>query len=305
VPFWPAAYKVREGGILSCRPRLDGRKPLPHTYVHCINHLAAGNYADIVVPRLLAFWAMFTRQADKTGKHSLSVRDLLAWADFVNHVGRSMDPLLAYAHGAHLVILDGLGLGGGSSMEVLVQVRADCEAFLFSQLPVSLQTTLRSLATGLPAQHALTSDSMWGLEPFAIDRLTLPDTQVPFQFDAPATARNAMRVLRALQVNIVPAGYLETVLVPMKSDHSHAQVLKSLVIAPICSTSLRGSSWFSGFKCFIACNAAVSSLCSQWRHPIAAVAQTNSIRRESGGRKDQHRGCNSQDDRSAAGSHQP
>ncbi len=46
------------------------------------------------------------------------MRDLLAWAGFINATTPQLGPLAAYAHGAHLVLLDGIGLGVGLSAEV-------------------------------------------------------------------------------------------------------------------------------------------------------------------------------------------
>jgi hypothetical protein len=47
-----------------------------------------------------------------------AVRDLLAWAGFINATAPQLGVLAAYAHGAHLVLLDGIGLGVGLSAEV-------------------------------------------------------------------------------------------------------------------------------------------------------------------------------------------
>ena len=46
------------------------------------------------------------------------MRDLLAWAGFINATAPQLGVLAAYAHGAHLVLLDGIGLGVGLSAEV-------------------------------------------------------------------------------------------------------------------------------------------------------------------------------------------
>lgn len=47
-----------------------------------------------------------------------AVRDLLAWAGFIAVTHSQLGLLPAYAHGAHLVLLDGIGLGVGLSAEV-------------------------------------------------------------------------------------------------------------------------------------------------------------------------------------------
>lgn len=47
-----------------------------------------------------------------------AVRDLLAWVGFINAAAPQLGVLPAYAHGAHLVLLDGIGLGVGLAAEV-------------------------------------------------------------------------------------------------------------------------------------------------------------------------------------------
>ena len=67
-------------------------------------------------PRLLSFWRFFSQRVN--GRTALSVRDLLAWARFVAAAVPAVGLLSAYAHGAHLVILDGVGLGLGMPAQV-------------------------------------------------------------------------------------------------------------------------------------------------------------------------------------------
>lgn len=70
-----------------------------------------------VAPRLLAFWQHF-QDAGGAARTALSIRDLLAWAHFVTTAAPAVGLLPAYAHGAHLVLLDGIGLGLGMPHEV-------------------------------------------------------------------------------------------------------------------------------------------------------------------------------------------
>jgi midasin len=67
-------------------------------------------------PRLLTFWRFFSHRVG--GRAALSVRDLLAWARFVAAAAPAVGLLPAYAHGAHLVLLDGVGLGLGMPAQV-------------------------------------------------------------------------------------------------------------------------------------------------------------------------------------------
>lgn len=150
-----------------------------------------------------------------TGMSLCAVRDLLAWAHFVNAAAPSIGLLPAYAHGAHLVLLDGLGLGVGLSSEACEVLRDICHRFLLSQLPPDLHEAVAA-AAGSAAPDATGSihaaaapESMqedggadqWGIAPFFVERRSgAPQPAAHFSFQAPTTSRNAMRVLRALQV---------------------------------------------------------------------------------------------------------
>jgi len=71
---------------------------------------------EAVAGRLLAFWQFFRGRAGAAAG-ALSVRDLLAWAGFVAAAAPAVGALAAYAHGAHLALLDGVGLGLGVPAE--------------------------------------------------------------------------------------------------------------------------------------------------------------------------------------------
>ena len=68
---------------------------------------------------------------------SLTVRDAIAWASFcITAVASGQLSMWdAYAHGAYLTLLDGLGLGLGIPEATAQQLRASCEAVLRTQLP--------------------------------------------------------------------------------------------------------------------------------------------------------------------------
>ncbi len=68
--------------------------------------------------RLLRFWQFYRQRAGPAAGTALSVRDLLSWAGFINIAAPRIGALLAYAHGAHLTLLDGIGLGAGIPAEV-------------------------------------------------------------------------------------------------------------------------------------------------------------------------------------------
>ncbi|KAK9809153.1 hypothetical protein WJX72_010301 [[Myrmecia] bisecta] len=233
------------------------------------SRITGSDVRSAVATRLLAFWKFFRSYAG-AARTALSVRDLLAWVGFVNAAAPRLGALAAYAHGAHLVLLDGIGLGVGMPLEAAATLRDACHRFLLKQLPAENQhdaaaaaghlasLQLESAITNAPdtiamdtadgttndagpigankcprvdeqmrdspsmraAQHAndaadvserLNSnstastsmpDGMWGIPPFFVARGPQTSTKggATFDFRAPTTARNAMRVLRALQL---------------------------------------------------------------------------------------------------------
>ena len=67
---------------------------------------------------LLDFWHFYHSAAPPVARAALSVRDLLAWAGFINTAAPHMGLMVAYAHGAYLILLDGIGLGLGMAPQV-------------------------------------------------------------------------------------------------------------------------------------------------------------------------------------------
>lgn len=83
-----------------------------------VHRLIAGEETRLqITPRLLSFWQQF-HKASTGANATLTVRDLLAWATFIDVATPVMGALAAYAHGAYLVLLDGIGLGLGITTKV-------------------------------------------------------------------------------------------------------------------------------------------------------------------------------------------
>jgi midasin len=95
--------------------------------------------------KLLAeFWEFYHENAGSSAaRAALAVRDIIGWANFIREmtdVSRRapLAPADAYAHGAYLTLLDGLGLGLGMPEEAARQVKAKCLSFLHKQLPTQV-----------------------------------------------------------------------------------------------------------------------------------------------------------------------
>jgi len=70
----------------------------------------------------------------------LQTRDILAWAQFINEVenrkgANAMLGFAAFAHGAYLTLLDGLGLGLGMPEETAKALNRKCVEYLRARIP--------------------------------------------------------------------------------------------------------------------------------------------------------------------------
>ncbi|KAL0319420.1 UNVERIFIED_CONTAM: Midasin [Sesamum angustifolium] len=150
----------------------------------------------------------------QTGK-ILTVRDLLSWVSFINVVERSLPAESAFIHGSFLVLLDGLSLGTNIAKGEAAELRKKCLSFLLEKLkeckpnfdPLSLDG-LESYGWADPGSLSVIShadnmdcDCRFGIHPFYIEKGTDCVGAEGFEFLAPTTRRNTLRVLRAMQLN--------------------------------------------------------------------------------------------------------
>ncbi|KAL4583665.1 hypothetical protein LXL04_008247 [Taraxacum kok-saghyz] len=144
----------------------------------------------------------------------LTVRDLLSWIDFINVTEGSLSPEVSMLHGAFLVLLDGLSLGTGISKKEAEDLREWCLTFLMEQLKESkLRLNQTDILTAesygwydlLKSAEILSSndmeiDTQFGIHPFYIEKGGNHLETKGFDFVAPTTRRNSLRVLRAMQL---------------------------------------------------------------------------------------------------------
>lgn len=189
-----------------------------HTHTHhpCICIHAGDLTASCIAPLLLEFWRFFHLAAPASTRGALSVRDLLSWVAFINATAPALGDLAAYAHGAHLTLLDGIGLGVGVPPATAAFLRARCHARLMTQLSghdagAQLHAALASGDLTAATRGALVASGRldaapppgtWGMPPFCVPLSDAADAvcDTGFSLAAPTTAANAFRVLRALQV---------------------------------------------------------------------------------------------------------
>lgn len=128
---------------------------------------------------------------------SISVRDVLAWVKFMNG-SDSSDPYFAVLHGAAMVYIDTLGANPAALLAInpenIVRERKRC----LQQLSALLDHDISSIYFK-PIELVNGQDSLI-MGDFAISKKTGSDSDPGFAFNAPTTKLNAMRVIRALQV---------------------------------------------------------------------------------------------------------
>jgi midasin len=110
------------------------------------------------------------------------VRDAIAWAQFCA-AAAELPVWHAYAHGAYLTLLDGLGLGLGLAEGEAAQLRAACVAFLHDQLPDDSRDALDAAAfRDIPSGLVGVSDdcsTVYGAPPFVIAKARAPPAGSP------------------------------------------------------------------------------------------------------------------------------
>ncbi|PQE19082.1 hypothetical protein CJF30_00007426 [Rutstroemia sp. NJR-2017a BBW] len=151
------------------------------------------NFSDPIVQ--FAEW--FGETYRSSSSTSISVRDILAWIKFMNGYTGG-DPYYATIHGAAMVYIDTLGANPAAllalSPETIHEERAKCLEKLGSILNHDA-TSIYSAPVDIKKQG-----SQLTIGDFSIPKLNGASTDPGFAFDAPTTKMNAMRVLRALQV---------------------------------------------------------------------------------------------------------
>ncbi|PON47074.1 Midasin [Parasponia andersonii] len=165
----------------------------------------SSNFSCIVDP-ILSFWQWFSHL--ETGR-ALTVRDLLSWVDFVNVTGSRLGAEYACLHGVFLVLLDGLSLGSGISKTDAEELRKQCLFFLLDQMKVDNADSAFSRLSRMQnygwgelntTEDVPLCDNMFAADSFYIQEGSERCEDKEFKFSAPTTCRNALRVMRAMQL---------------------------------------------------------------------------------------------------------
>jgi len=179
-----------------------------------ISNVALSEAMDCIRASMLDYMEWFNEeicggQSSLYAELKLSVRDMHTWASFVREVCSKRSDIsiwLAYAHGAALMHLDGLGLGTGFQLQDVSGVINAAKLFIQRQIPCDQSVLLDPFIRGATSEsvYIRTGDS-FGIHPFSIPlgNLGIP-SNLNFSMSAPTTAMNLQRVLRAMQVSQKP-----------------------------------------------------------------------------------------------------
>ena len=146
---------------------------------------------------IVNFSVWYTSTFDES-ESSVSVREVLTWVEFLN-LSRLSDPYAAILHGAAMVYVDGLGANPAArlstSSKTVFQERRTC----LEKLSQLFQHDMTSI---YDAKLMLSTDNtQLEVGPFKIEKSCGYTLAADFSLTAGTTANNAMRIVRALQLN--------------------------------------------------------------------------------------------------------
>jgi midasin len=151
----------------------------------------AANYDRAIVE--FAQW--FAQTYNFSSSAAISIRDVLAWIQFVNlQVGKELG--FGLLHGAALVFFDGLGANPSTLLtmdaENLVEEKKKCIQKLSDLVGMDM------LSFYPESVSVVADESTLRIGPFSLARKEGAMANVSFSLEAPTTAMNAMRVIRAM-----------------------------------------------------------------------------------------------------------
>lgn len=146
---------------------------------------------------MVDFARWFSEEFRSSTKSSISIRDVLAWIDFVN--SQNMDSMESLVHGAAMVYIDSLG----ANPSALV---ANTGRSITENRVASLQKLSSLLGSDITQIYRRPIDVSAHSGQFSIGAFSMPSTATAtlpsqFSFNATTPRSNAMRIVRALQLS--------------------------------------------------------------------------------------------------------
>jgi midasin len=155
--------------------------------------------ARLYAEAMVQFAQWFKDRFNTSATSAVSVRDALAWVQFVNAFAQA-DAAAAVIHGAAMVYIDTLGANPAGLMTLtgqsLDEERSSCLHELGSLVEVDAAAIYAAPTSAVKTPNALQ------IGPFSIpSRLQGTEVSQSFTFDAETTRKNVMRVVRAMQLS--------------------------------------------------------------------------------------------------------
>ncbi|KAB8272790.1 hypothetical protein BDV30DRAFT_227173 [Aspergillus minisclerotigenes] len=154
--------------------------------------------SEHITKAMLEFAKWFKCTFQNSSTTSLSLRDLLAWVDFVNKC-RTADPLFAVVQGAAMVFIDTLGANPAAMLATALHDLQGNRRLCLDKLRELFDVDASSIY--LQKSTIEIENGALRVGPFAleINGSTEPDPQ--FILDAPTTIANSVRIARGLQLS--------------------------------------------------------------------------------------------------------
>lgn len=127
----------------------------------------------------------------------ISLRDILAWINFITTTYEEVGIELSILHGACMVFIDSVGTNASAVLAETPELLKKKKKAAVKQLSKLLKKDL--LAAYRERHEVVVSADKLSVGPFSIQRTT-DDSDVSFNLQAPTTAANALRVMRGMQV---------------------------------------------------------------------------------------------------------
>ncbi|KHN99534.1 Midasin [Metarhizium album ARSEF 1941] len=150
-----------------------------------------------LVDAMVNFASWFAHNFRSMATSAFSVREILVWVQFINSSTAS-DPIVSFVHGASAIFIDSIGANPSAmlttDLKSVTAQRLDCLKKLGDLIG-------QDVCKIYPTEPILSiADDFLSIGDFSIPRDPIGATDPTFAFHAPTTRLNAMRVVRALQM---------------------------------------------------------------------------------------------------------
>ncbi|KAL2395412.1 Midasin [Exophiala dermatitidis] len=151
-----------------------------------------------LAPAMLDFAMWFRRNFHNTASTAVPLRDLLAWAGFINHTA-FLEESIAFTQGAFMVYVDSIGANPAGMTATgsadLYEARRRCLEHLQTLVKIDVYSNYHET----PELNIITQGLHVG--PYLLPCAEIQSRQEPdLVFGAPTTLQNTMRIVRALQM---------------------------------------------------------------------------------------------------------